>query len=176
MLITVCCSGACGELGGCCQSDAVEERSFSCSSLPTCHPALSLLFASLEAISLAKEGEALLLSTPLPLPPSLWSACLLAYLKPVSGNKTSWEATTQVQMSRCAPCVLPGLFGPCSMGYSAAFVIVLLTAVETMQRHLSPTYLKGMCTCTAWVGKKGTVVDIHSIWCYKSYRNGRQDQ
>lgn len=44
--------------------------------------------------------------------PSLWSACLLAYLNPVSGNKTSREAMNQLQIRRCALCVLQGLI-PC---------------------------------------------------------------
>jgi len=44
--------------------------------------------------------------------PSLWLACLLACLNPVPGNKMSREATKQVQISRCAPCLLRGLV-PC---------------------------------------------------------------
>lgn len=79
-LIRACCSVTCGELVGCCRRDVVEERSLSCSSPPTCHPALLASF-SLEAISLAKEGEALLLSTSLPLLPFPVVGMLICLLK-----------------------------------------------------------------------------------------------
>lgn len=86
--------------------------------------------------------------------PSLWSACLLAYLNPVSGNKTSPGSDKSGANKRLCALRAPrprSLLAALRLGAS---VITLLTAVETMQRHLLRMYLEGTCTRTAWVGKK----------------------
>lgn len=97
-------------------------------------PRPSLLFPFLKAISLAKEGEALLLSTPLPLPTL---PCGQLGSNNPGANKP-----------------LHTMHAPRSHSWLAAGIQVLLTAAETMQRHLLHMFLKSMCTCTVWVGKK----------------------
>lgn len=84
---------------------AVEERSFSCSSRPTCHDGLFTFFFPPSRPFPWQRREMPCYSPHV----CLWSACLLAYLNPGSGNKTSWEATNQVQISHCAVCMLHGL-------------------------------------------------------------------
>lgn len=123
-----------GRVRGLLQERCCGHKSFFRPSLPTCHHALSLLFSLLKAIALAKEGEALLLSTPLPLP--TLPCGQLGSNKP-GANKP-----------------LHTLHAPRSHSWLAAGMQVLLIAVETMQRHLLRMYLKSMCTCTGWVGKK----------------------
>lgn len=144
-----------------------QERgctSFCCSSLPTCHLALLLLFPSLEA-TLAREGEALLLSTPQPLPPFPVVGIFIGLLQ-------SWGGyTNQVQMSRChsASWVLPprshhvlsGCFYDCSRNHAEA----LFMCVSTRPVHSLPPW-----------GKKVAVVDIHSVWRHKPCRNGKEAQ
>lgn len=141
--------------------NVVQEPSFS-ASLLTCHHALVLLLPSLQAIiSLAHEGEASLLPTPLPLPLFPVVSIFIGAFTFSKSKQAQWGSDKSGANKVAAHSARSeASFLICNTCCPGTCVVVLLAA-KKKTHAVAHTCLKGVCVFTTPGEKNITVADIH---------------
>lgn len=152
--------------------DVVQEPSFS-ASLLTCHHALVLLLPSLQAIiSLAQEGEASLLPTPLPLPLFPVVSIFIGAFTFSKSKQAQWGSDKSGANKVAAHSARSeASFLICNTCCPGTCVVVLLAAKKNPR---SGTYVSKRCVRVHYTKGKKHYCRGHPR--SKSYRNGRGTQ